>query len=157
MGKLVLNKKKKELIERIGIFVEGSGLPPVVARIIGLLLISGKQELTFEEIYDSLEISKSAASNAINLLLRTHKVEYITKPGDRKRYFKVGITQWENILKEKIQVLPLYVLLLKEIQSQRDQSNKESSRDFREFVLFIEFLNKEILVLLRKWENRKRT
>src|ERR1039457_1717695 len=108
MGKVVLSTKQKELIERIGIFFEHQGLPPAVARICGLLLISDRLELTFEEIYTTLNISKSAASNAINLLLNTHKVEYITKPGDRKRYFKMSIDQWEDLLMQKFQGFSAY-------------------------------------------------
>ena len=81
-------QKQDELIEKIGVHFEKEGLQPVAARILSLLTVSDKEEQTFDEIRDTLKISKSAASNGINLLLKINSIEYITKLGDRKRYFK---------------------------------------------------------------------
>ena len=40
------------------------------------LLIADRNELTFDEIKDALNISKSATSTAINLLINTNRIEY---------------------------------------------------------------------------------
>ncbi len=155
MKKVVLNKKQQELIERIGIFFEHQGLPPAVARISGLLLISDRVELTFEEIYTTLNLSKSAASNAINILLKAHRLEYITKPGDRKRYFKLFIDHWETVFNDRLKFLPFMVSLLKEIHSVRSSKNKEFNANLKEIIGFMEYLNKEIPKLFIKWKEKK--
>ncbi len=151
MTALIITKEQKELIERIGVFYEQQGLPPAVARVIGLLMVSDQLELTFEEIYTLLKISKSAASNAINLLLNTHRIEYITKPGDRRRYFKVRFEQWEKMLKERMQFFSSHVSLLKEIQSQRTPKTREFNAKLKEFIGFIEFIHKEMPLMFKKW------
>jgi DNA-binding transcriptional regulator GbsR (MarR family) len=81
-------QKQKELIERIGRSNERDGFQPVTARILGLLMVMDKEEYTFDEIVDEMQISKSSASNALKNLELRGAIEYITYPGDRKRYFR---------------------------------------------------------------------
>ena len=84
-----MTEKQLRLIEKLGVFYEQQGLmQPAAARILALLLVSDSIELTFEEVYETLNLSKSATSNALNFLLNTEKVEYITQPGERRRYFR---------------------------------------------------------------------
>ncbi|MGB7393051.1 MAG: MarR family transcriptional regulator, partial [Pricia sp.] len=82
-----LTKEQQELIEKFGVIQEGMGLNPASARVNALLTISDKLELTFDEIRETLKLSKSATSNAINFLLERENIGYKTKLGDRKRYF----------------------------------------------------------------------
>lgn len=64
----MLNEKKLELIERIGVFHERRGMQPLMGRILGLLLVLDEAEATFDEIIEYLNVSKSAVSNALNIL-----------------------------------------------------------------------------------------
>ena len=100
-----LSLKQKSLIEKMGVFHEKNGMPPTEARIIALLLVSDRIELSFDEIRDYLQISKSAASNALNNLMNSHKIEYITKYGDRKRYFRSNLPNWKTQASESLQKL----------------------------------------------------
>ena len=89
-----LSEEQRRLIEKMGVGGEKNGMPPAPARIMALLMVSPETELTFDQVRETLNLSKSATSNAINMLLTTQKIDYITKPGDRKRYFKnkIGYT-----------------------------------------------------------------
>lgn len=80
---------KEELIESLGIHFENLyHLPPLATRLYALLILTGKDGLTFEELIEATEASKSSVSTSITLLLQTEKIEYFTKAGDRKRYFR---------------------------------------------------------------------
>ena len=100
-----LTDQQKELIERLGVLNEKEGLQPAVSRVTALLLISPDPELTFDQIRETLNLSKSATSNAINMLLSTGKIDYITKSGDRKRYFRSKITTWKEEMKSKFSTM----------------------------------------------------
>lgn len=82
-------EKKIELIEKIGIFHEKKGLPPIEGRIIGFLMVMENDQYSFEEITNELKISKSSASQALKKLELRELITYTTKPGVRKRYFKL--------------------------------------------------------------------
>lgn len=80
---------KEKLVEEMGIHFERLfNLPPLAARIYILLLLSDRSGLTFESIREFMEASKSSVSANINLLLQGERIDFITKPGDRRRYFK---------------------------------------------------------------------
>ncbi|MCG6190385.1 GbsR/MarR family transcriptional regulator [Maribellus maritimus] len=81
-------QKQKELVECIGRLHEKDGFQPVTARIMGLLMVMDKEEYTFDEIVQEMKISKSSASTALKNLEIRGVIEYVTYPGDRKRYFR---------------------------------------------------------------------
>ncbi len=82
-------QKQKELIEEIGCQFDKEGLQPIAGRIIGLLMIMDKERFTFDEITEELQISKSSASIVLRNLEMRGSIEYVTLPGDRKRYFQL--------------------------------------------------------------------
>ena len=84
-----------KLVEKLGVVFEQSGMQPAAARVASLLIIADKTELTFDQIRATMKLSKSATSNAINTLLLAKRIIYITKPGDRKRYFTSDIKEWK--------------------------------------------------------------
>ena len=103
MTKEIITEKQRILIEQLGVFYEHEGFNPAGARILALLLIADRNELTFDEIKHALNISKSATSTAINLLINTNRIEYFTNPGERKRYFRARIVNWDILMKEKLE------------------------------------------------------
>jgi DNA-binding transcriptional regulator GbsR (MarR family) len=82
-------RQQKDLIEILGKIYDKEGFQPIAGRILGLLTIMDKEQFTFDEIVEELQISKSSASNALKLLEIKDLIEYITKSGDRKRYFQI--------------------------------------------------------------------
>ncbi|MDA3819874.1 MAG: MarR family transcriptional regulator [Candidatus Delongbacteria bacterium] len=85
--------KQKELIETIGRQSEQEGMQPVAGRIMALLMVMDKEQFTFDEIVEELNISKSSASTALKILQLKDMVEYETHPGDRKRYFHIKVQE----------------------------------------------------------------
>lgn len=81
--------EKENLVEEMGIHFERLfNLPPLASRIYILLLLSDRNGMSFDEIRDFMDASKSSVSANINLLLQGERISFLTKPGDRKRYFK---------------------------------------------------------------------
>jgi DNA-binding transcriptional regulator GbsR (MarR family) len=152
MKTIKLTQKQKELIERMGVHSEKAGASPAQSRIMALLLVSDETELTFEEIYETLQISKSAASNAINALLATERIEYITKTGDRKRYFRSRIGQWGDDFDKRFNKMLEISQLMKEILEQRTKATKEFNGHLQKFINFMEFLQSELPELHKKWK-----
>ncbi len=70
-----------------GRIYDKKGLQPLVGRIVGLLTVMDKEQYTFDEIVENMQISKSSASIALRLLEISGAIEYTTIPGYRKRYF----------------------------------------------------------------------
>ncbi|TYB78510.1 GbsR/MarR family transcriptional regulator [Bizionia myxarmorum] len=88
---MTFNTEKNKLIEEIGIRMEARlHISPLASRIYALLTLSSYEGLTFEAIREAIVASKSSTSVNLNLLTQLGYLAYYTKPGDRKRYFKVS-------------------------------------------------------------------
>ncbi len=151
-NKIKITGEQLQLVEKLGVVFEKLGLPPAAARIEGLLLVADNTELTFDEIRETLNISKSAASNAINMMLSMGRIEYITKPGDRKRYFRAHIANWKDGIKSRFAETGVLHEIMKEVLEQRTTSTKEFNKSLGEFISLFEYLRKEIPLLFKKWE-----
>lgn len=83
--------EKQKLIEEIGLRLETKlHIAPLAARIYALLTLSSNEGLTFEEIRQTIGSSKSSTSVNLNVLTQLKHIDYYTKSGDRKRYFKIA-------------------------------------------------------------------
>ena len=85
-----LLKKKKQLVEDLGVLMEKENLAPLAARIMATLILSGKRGVTFDELVCDLHAGKSSISTHLDHLQQSSRVKYFTKPGDRKRYFIIN-------------------------------------------------------------------
>lgn len=146
-----LTKKQKELIEKFGVIQEGMGLTPASARVNALLTVSEELELTFDEIRETLKLSKSATSNAINHLLQIENVGYKTKLGDRKRYFFSKLDQWKDKFRKDMIGLSAYTDIIREIEGNRKGNTKEFDKKLKELAEFMDYFVTETVGLIDSW------
>lgn len=149
---MVLSEKKREIIERVGVFHEKKGMQPVVGRIIGLLMVAEPAEATFEEIQEELQVSKSAVSNALTFMQGREMVDYTTKPGERKRYFKLSVKKWKKDLNRDFDGLLKIDVLLDEVIELKENKDSEFCQCLQEMKDFLGFLKVELPLLLKKFE-----
>jgi DNA-binding transcriptional regulator GbsR (MarR family) len=102
-----------------------------------------------------LNISKSATSTALNMLMMTQKVTYTTRPGDRKRYFASNIVNWEENASAGFKKMLEVNQLLKEILDQRTPETPVFNEALRNFIEFMEYMKSELPQLYERWRNRK--
>jgi len=128
-------QKQRELVEAMGRLTNRGGGTLLAGRILGLLSFLDKEEFTFEEIVDELKISKSSVSTTINHLMETDKIEYITYPGERKRYFRIKVNTRKKFLQdmrrhiEKMEQINRIGLGLKKDKTSRTAKNISAMLD----------------------------
>ena len=155
MKETKLTKDQQQLIERVGVIFEGTGLAPAPARVSALLMVVPEAELPFDDISRLLNLSKSATSNALNFLMNMNKVEYLTKPGERKRYFRVKIMSWKEDMLKAFQGLSAMSTVYKEVLKQRPKDTREFNRSLADMTAFIDHMVAEIPALFKKWEQKR--
>jgi DNA-binding transcriptional regulator GbsR (MarR family) len=119
-------KKQKELIEEIGRYFDKEGFQPIAGRVLGLLMVMDKEQYTFDEITEELQISKSSASNVLRNLEIRGDIEYVTLPGDRKRYFQLKTREAFNLLEgyrtKSLKAIKLFSYII-ELKADKDSKN----------------------------------
>ena len=150
-----LRESQKQLIERLGVAHERNGFPPAEGRILSLLLVCDQTEQTFDEIQEALGLSKSAVSNGLNSLMKMGRVEYITRTGDRKRYFRMNVSSVPTEMKKKFSGLLEIKEIMKEVLAQRDPETVEFNQGVAEVIEFMDFMASEIPSMLERWKAHK--
>lgn len=150
-----LTDTQLRMIEELGVAHEKSGMQPAAARIFALLVVCDQNELTFEQIYEVLKLSKSATSNSINNLLNIDRIEYLTKPGERKRYFRVKLHSIKEATHKSLIGLGQVNELFKKVLEQRPNTTTEFNNGLKEMTEFMDFILAELPLLYQKWEASK--
>ena len=140
------------LVEKFSLICESSGLTPASSKILALLFVSDQTELTFDQIRETLTLSKSATSNAINLLISIGKIEYATKIGDRKRYFRAIVIDWAIQMKRNLKSINQITDLLEVILNQRPKDTQLFNDKLAEVIEFMTYLGEEIPKIYERWE-----
>lgn len=78
----------QRFIEKTGQLFEADGLARSAGRIFACLLLA-PEPLSHEELASSLRISKASVSTNTRLLERLGALERVTRPGDRRDYFRI--------------------------------------------------------------------
>jgi DNA-binding transcriptional regulator GbsR (MarR family) len=142
-------KRQRELVEAAGRHYDKKGFQPTAGRVIGLLTVMDKEQFTFDEIVEELQISKSAASNALSILEISNIVEYNTIPGDRKRYFQIKkLDKFSLIDEHRILLLETRDFLKKVFDLKADKNSENA--------LFINHLIDMLDFFLAKFEELKK-
>lgn len=121
----ITSPEKQQLIEEIGVHFESMNqMAPLAARIYAMMILSSGDGYSFEEILDITGACKSSVSTQLNLLLQLKKVEYFTKPGDRKRYFRVNRFYLRMTLEEYLKRITEEIKVREKIDAFNARHNK---------------------------------
>jgi DNA-binding transcriptional regulator GbsR (MarR family) len=146
-----LRKEQVALIEELAHLHERVGMQPALGKIMALFTVSDELELTFDQVKETLDLSKSAVSQALNQLLAAKKIGYKTKIGDRRRYFFIRFIDCENLMAEKFEELHAMVEMYKKVIDARTPETKEFNQQLKKMVSFLSFVNDEIEELYKKF------
>ncbi len=133
-------QKQRLLVEEIGLGMDKEGFPRISGRILALLMVMDQEEYTFDEIVEELEISKSSASVALRNLEIRGNVEYITHPGDRKRYFRIKARDPFVLIDDFTQKLKQFQMLQANILALKADKGSRNALFFMELNKIIEFV-----------------
>lgn len=149
-------KQKLRLVEKLGVLLESKEhLAPVEARILSYIILTGKVGTTFDDLVTHLCASKSTISTHLNHLQDLKKVQYFTKPGDRKKYFIINQDNIIQNIDEMIESWSTQKDLHIEIRDYKENVNSitedETSKfdlDFHDnYIKFLDEATKSILEL----------
>ncbi|MBQ0768252.1 MAG: hypothetical protein KBT58_03110 [Bizionia sp.] len=155
----VLNKNDL-LTEEVGLLIEERlHLTPLAARIYTTLILASEEGLTFEDIIKVNQASKSSVSNNLKVLVQLHYIEYYTKPGERKRYFRMSKYYLKTAMERHNQLFEQELYIINKITAHNKENNpvkfqKEEAlvRIYREYLTH---LNEGFLKKIKEIEQYK--
>lgn len=148
-NKINLTKVQVELIEELAHAQELMGMQPAWAKILALLTVSDETELTFDEIKDTLGLSKSAVSQALNQLALMKRVTYKTRIGDRKRYFHLRFTDWKKQIAEIFNAMENMIEVNKKVLAKRSPKTREFNKNLSELISFLTKIHSKVIEITK--------
>lgn len=130
--------------------MEGMGLAPVAARVFIYLLFSPDHKATFDDFVKYFEVSKSAVSNALKMLVATNMVEAKTTGGQRKRYFS---TNFQRMLSEDAMAskFKIFYNMLDDIRISRGVEDDFAS-ELENVSTLYKMLLVELPIIIDRWK-----
>lgn len=129
-------------------------LPPASSKVWALLFVSDDPELTFDQIKDTLSLSKGATSQAINHLLLTKRIEAVSHLQDRKRYFRSRVSSWKTDIEEVFDGLGILIDIQQEILDQRPAKTAAFNKDMEEMIKFMAYIRGELLAAFKRYTKK---
>lgn len=131
------------LIEEIGVIIEERAfLSPLAARIYATLILESDEGLTFQDITELHKASKSSVSNNLNVLVKLKYIEYYTKPGKRKRYFKASklyvktaMEKYSQLFEKEIKVVEKINEFNKKNHLEKFKSKESAGTLYQEYLM----------------------
>ncbi|MDT7827367.1 hypothetical protein RQM65_01650 [Pricia sp. S334] len=130
------------LVEEVGMAIEErADLSPLAARIYAALILSSEEGLTFDEIVAWHQASKSSVSNNLNVLIKLKYVEFYTKHGDRRRYFRTSKFYVKSAMEKYHEHFEKELDVLEKINAFNKKHNPEKFRNEKSVgTLYQEYL-----------------
>ncbi|MCU0446392.1 MAG: hypothetical protein MUE85_15905 [Microscillaceae bacterium] len=148
--------KIKEQVEKIGVVCDKDGFPPLAGRLLGFLMLAEPPHKTFDEMVDFLQASKSAVSNTLKFLEAQKMVDYITFAGDRKRYFRMNVEGWGQVVGQRLDFLVNMQEKVKEVLAIRTTDHPEFNQGLHNIYLLYQTFIDELPRIIQKWEEAKK-
>ncbi|WP_419212402.1 GbsR/MarR family transcriptional regulator [Maribacter sp. X9] len=124
----ICSQEKKNLVEVLGIFFQDRHkLPPLAARIYAILVLSSDDGYSFDDFIEITQASKSSISTNLNLLISLKFIEFFTKTGNRKRYFRSSGSYIKNMLNEHFEAISKELEMVQKINDFNRNNNHQIS------------------------------
>ncbi len=154
--------EKEELIEMMGIHLQNQhAIPPLAGKIWASIIIDGKDKgLTFDYLVEKHQASKSSISTNLNLLLKLENIYFVTKEGDRKKYFRAFpfserfVRLLKNMEFEKKLIKKLIQYKSKEASLTGNNCSLHNIQAYKDHLIEMETLTEKILIDLKKIEEK---
>jgi len=143
---------KQRYIEEMGLVMEAFGLPRMWGRVFGALLLADPPEQTAEELATTLKASRGSISTATRMLEQARLIERISKPGQRKDYFRNKPGAWHEITKQRVAALGILRQMSEKGLQLLDGAGPEVRRGLSEMRDYFAYWEKIFPRLVAEWQ-----
>jgi DNA-binding transcriptional regulator GbsR (MarR family) len=144
----------QQFIESVGQYFERYALPRIGGRILGLLLVAPRA-LSLDEIATALQVSRASVSTNIRLILVIGLGQLVTRPGDRRDYYRFSPQAWEQALDADIEGTVALRRIADRGLAAAQRTESAAHQHLAELIDFCDFVLEDRRTLLERWRKRK--
>lgn len=150
--------ERSAFVEETGILFESMGMTRMAGRILGFLMVTDKEMVSFDELTQVLQASKSSISTNVKALIQIKFIKPVTNPGERKTYYMLSHDiSWSDIFNSKLKELNSLISVFNKALSLRANKNDKPAQWVDKAMEFYEWMGKEFPKLMEKWEEHQKS
>lgn len=149
-----LSPGMQQFIESMGQFFEHYNLPRIGGRILALLQLVDRP-LTLDDMAQMLEVSRASISTNIRLIVASGLAEPISFPGDRRDYYHVTATTWDQSLVVSIESIRVMQRIAERGLAAMTPDDTTARTHLTEMIDFCEFALEEYEGMMQRWRARQ--
>lgn len=132
--------------------MEGFGFPRMAGRVFGALLMANPPEKSAEELAETLQASRGSISTSTRMLERMGLIDKVSKPGERKHFYRNKPGAFHDLMKREIEALSRLRQMAERGLAIIDSDDPEVRRGLEEMRDFYTYWEHEFPKLFRRWE-----
>lgn len=140
-----------DFIERMGLLMEGEGMPRIAGRIFGFMLLE-PGSCALDELAESLQVSKASISTNARLLEQCGLLDRSSEPGDRRDFYRMRADAWERMLQVATRKWGMRLCALEEGEAALPPQMDAARERLAEAVRFHRLLIDETSGLIERWK-----
>jgi DNA-binding transcriptional regulator GbsR (MarR family) len=144
-----------QYVEEVALGFERQGLFRMAGRVLGWLLICDPPEQTFGQLAEVLQASKGSISAAMKFLVPAGLVERISRPGDRRDYYRCRPGAWAELARDQSRLYEEFRKLAQrglELLADVPVGRRERLQDMHDFYGWLE---REMPGLWERWRREQ--
>ena len=122
-------------IEMMGRHFEEEGVPRIAGRLFGLLMLV-ERDSTLDELAETLKVSKGSISSNARLLEDWGVAERVTRPGDRRDYYRIAPDMSERLVSRQIERMQLFIQRVGQSRERLGPLSRSAGERFDDVVRF---------------------
>ena len=122
-------------IEMMGRHFEEEGVPRIAGRLFGLLMLV-ERDSSLDELAETLNVSKGSVSSNARLLENWGVAERVTRPGDRRDYYRIAPDMSERLVSRQIERMQLFIQRLGQHREELGALSELAGERFDDVVRF---------------------
>ena len=150
-----LSPEQREFIDDFVALWDQFGGNPAQGRILALLYVSERAELAATDIVEALGISRGSVSQTTRQLVQLRLVQRISKPGDRRDFYRVDPNAWSEAARAERARIGTFLNVLRRGLTVHNTSPPERQRPLINSIAFLEDYDAALGAFLESWKPRK--
>lgn len=151
-----MEQAQAEFVESFGLFFAQWGLPRMLGRTLGWLMISDPPHQSADDLAAALQASRGSVSSATTSLVQMGLVERHAIPGDRRIYYRMHARAWTRAMQlREAAIVEMRKLAEQGLDALRDRPAVQRAR-LEEMRGLLAYMEDEYAAMLDRW-NAQRT
>ena len=142
-------------VDRFTQVMVDSGMPRIASRIFVTLLATDTSRCTAAELAELTQASPAAISGGVRYLVAVGLIHRGRESGSRRDFYAVESDVWYRTIAQRDQLMSQWTSCLRDGAGALGEATPAGAR-FAESVEFFEFMQKELVDMIARWEEQRR-